>query len=129
MTIHDTPKRSATIPKRGEKKVLVSGICTCPPSASALNRRSASASLGTVSDSDIPWKPGLPWQAPSDAITVVSPMRRLACMILFSEPGATITGRRRLGAFLETHQHSGLGAKRLPVELDRLFAASVKRQI
>ena len=26
------------------------------------------------------------------AITVVSPMRRLACMILFSEPGGTIPG-------------------------------------
>ena len=92
MTIHVTPKRSATMPKRGENKVLVSGICTCPPSASALNRRSASASLGTVSDSEMPWKPGLPWQAPSDAITIVSPMRRLACMTLFSEPGGTMPG-------------------------------------
>ena len=36
-TIHDTPKRSATMPKRGEKNVFVSGICTCPPLASALN--------------------------------------------------------------------------------------------
>src|SRR5215208_213413 len=42
--IHDTPKRSATMPKRGEKNVLVNGCCTCPPSASAVNSRSASAS-------------------------------------------------------------------------------------
>src|SRR5438132_13269545 len=121
MTIHDTPKRSATMPKRGEKKVLVSGICTCPPAASALNRRSASASLGTVSDSDIPWKPGLPWQATSDAITVVSPMRRLACMILFSEPGRTIPGGGGSGLSFETHQHRGLGTECLAVELDCLF--------
>jgi hypothetical protein len=32
MIIHDTPKRSATMPKREEKKVFVNGICTCPPS-------------------------------------------------------------------------------------------------
>src|SRR6266404_8123395 len=63
-----------------------------PALGQCVEPRSASASLGTVSDSDIPWKPGLPWQAPSDAITVVSPMRRLACMTLFSEPGGTIPG-------------------------------------
>src|SRR5258707_15392032 len=34
----------------------------------------------------------LAWQAPSDAITIVSPMRRLACMILFPEPGGTMPG-------------------------------------
>jgi hypothetical protein len=28
MTIHDTPNRSATMPKRGEKNVLANGICT-----------------------------------------------------------------------------------------------------
>src|SRR5919108_548020 len=59
--IHGTPKRSATMPKREEKKVLVNGICTCPPSARAANSRSASASLGTVSDSEKPWKFGRPW--------------------------------------------------------------------
>jgi hypothetical protein len=31
--IHKTPKWSVTIPKREEKKVLVNGICTRPPSA------------------------------------------------------------------------------------------------
>src|SRR5215472_8202887 len=37
--------------------------------------------------------------------------------------------RRGFGAFLETHQHGGLGTERLAVELDRLFAASVKGQV
>ena len=44
ITIQPMPKRSATMPNRGEKNVLASGICTCPPAASALNMRSASAS-------------------------------------------------------------------------------------
>src|SRR5207245_10366193 len=69
--IQDTPKRSATMPKRGEKKVLVNGICTCPPSARAANSRSASASSGTVSESEKPWKLGRPEHWPSEAITVV----------------------------------------------------------
>src|SRR5262245_37323150 len=47
-TIHDTPKRSATIPTRGAKKTVVNGICTCPPSASVANSRAASAWSGTV---------------------------------------------------------------------------------
>ena len=38
------------MPKRGEKKVLVSGICTCPPSPRDANSRSASVSLGTHSE-------------------------------------------------------------------------------
>ncbi len=54
MTIHDTPKRSATMPKRGEKKVLPSGICTCPPLPSAANNLSASASLGNGGQVQMP---------------------------------------------------------------------------
>jgi hypothetical protein len=50
------------------------------------------ASSGTVSDREKPWKLGWPAQRPSEAITVVSPMRRLACMTLASEPGGTIPG-------------------------------------
>ena len=38
----------------GEKKVLVSGICTCPPSDNAPNKRSASLSLAAVMDSAKP---------------------------------------------------------------------------
>ncbi len=52
--IHGTPKRSATMPKREEKKVFVIGIRTCPPSDRDANSRSASASSGAVSDSEKP---------------------------------------------------------------------------
>jgi hypothetical protein len=62
------------MPKREEKKVLVNGIYTCPPSARETNSRSASASLGTVSDSEKPWKLGRPSHRPSEANTVVSPI-------------------------------------------------------
>src|SRR5262245_26917713 len=99
--IHGTPKRSATMPKRGDQKVLVSGICTCPPSASAPNTRSASASCATASDSPKPWKLGRPSQRPSEAITVVSPMRKLVCMTLFSEPGGTMPGAGGSGLSLK----------------------------
>lgn len=47
-TIQDTPNLSATMPKRAEKNVFASGICTCPPSANAWKALSASASVGTV---------------------------------------------------------------------------------
>src|SRR4051794_1449145 len=56
MTIHPTPNRSATMPKHGEKNVLVSGCCTWPPSESAAKSRSASASLAASRDSEKPWK-------------------------------------------------------------------------
>src|SRR3990172_5323209 len=60
--IHDTPKRSATIPKRGEKNVFVSGICTWPPSPGAAKSRSASATVGTVSVREKPSNLGWPVQ-------------------------------------------------------------------
>src|SRR5947208_591991 len=91
-TIHDTPKRSATMPKSGEKKVLVKGICTCPPSPSAANNRRASASSRTVSESEKPWNLSPPSQRPSEANTVVSPIRKLACITLSSEPGWHMPG-------------------------------------
>ena len=47
--IQRTPKRSATIPKPGEKKVLASGMATCPPSLRAANSRSASVNSLTLS--------------------------------------------------------------------------------
>ena len=80
------------MPNRGEKKVLVSGICTCPPSASALNMRSASASSLAETDSAKPLNIGLPSARPSDAMICVSPMRKHECMILFSLPGAHMPG-------------------------------------
>src|SRR6266404_8625004 len=92
MIIHDTPNRSATMPNREEKKVLASGMQTFPPLLSAVNSRSASASFDTGSDRAKPWKFGRPRHWPSEAITVESPMRRLACITLFSAPGGTMPG-------------------------------------
>src|SRR5687768_10298890 len=74
ITIHDTPKRSATPPKRGEKKVLPIGISTLPPSESALKTRSASAAVGTDIVSETPLKFGLPEHMPSEIISVASPI-------------------------------------------------------
>ena len=128
-TIHDTPKRSATMPKREEKKVLVNGICTCPPSASAANNRSASASFGTVSDSEKPWKARL-----AQALAVGGHHRRLAdaqarVHHLVLGAGRDHAGRVRFGAVLEAHEHRHLGAERAAVELDRLLAAAVEEQV
>jgi hypothetical protein len=60
------------MPKDEAKKVLASGICACPPSESAANSRSASASSAAVSDSAKPWKLGWPVHRPSDASSVES---------------------------------------------------------
>jgi hypothetical protein len=43
-------------------------------------------------ESENPWNVGRPSQRPSDIITLVSPMRRHACMTLCSEPGGIIPG-------------------------------------
>ncbi|MCV6142970.1 beta-lactamase family protein [Pseudomonas aeruginosa] len=48
LTIQATPKRSVNMPKLAAQKVGPSGIWTEPPSARALNRRSASALLSTL---------------------------------------------------------------------------------
>ena len=111
--IHCTPKRSATMPKRGEKKVLASGICTWPSSASDAKSRSASASFGTVIASEKPWKTGRSVEQPSDAITVVSPMRKLACMIFSSKPGGTMPGAGGSGFSLK-RMNSVTSAPRAP---------------
>ena len=74
------------MPKLGEKKVLVSGICTWPPSLSALNSRSASAGLAALSASEKPWNVAFPWHWPSDAITEVSPIRKQECITFSPEP-------------------------------------------
>src|SRR5438876_6899233 len=80
------------MPKLDEKKVLVKGACTVPPSLKAANRRLASASLDTVSDSANPSNLGLPVQRPSEARIVLSPTRKLACITLFSLPGGVQPG-------------------------------------
>ncbi len=90
--IQETPKRSVSMPKRGEKKVFAKGIWILPPSTSAAKTLSASASLSSVSVSEMPSNVGLPLQRPSEAITICSPMRNCICMILFSQPGGTMPG-------------------------------------
>src|SRR5438552_13526909 len=92
MTIQPTPKRSATMPKRLAKNVLPSGMRTSPPSARALNMRSASASSLAFTESEKPSNLGLPCAQPSDAITSAPLMRKHECMILFSLPGGTMPG-------------------------------------
>ena len=126
MTIHDTPKRSATMPKREEKNVLFNGICTCPPSASLANNRSASASLGTVSDSEKPWKFGFP-----EALAVgghhgglADAEARMHHLVLGARRDHA--GLMRLRAVLEAHEHGHLGAQRAAVELDRFVAAAIE---
>src|SRR5215510_3852003 len=91
-TIQDTPKRSLTIPKRGEKKVLASGIFTCPPLLSPLKARSASASVLTWIDSVTPLNPRLSALSPSVAMIWVSPILKHECMILLSQLGGTLSG-------------------------------------
>src|SRR5262249_33213792 len=50
------------------------------------------ASSATETDSAKPGKAACPWHIPSDASTVVSPRRKLACMILSSLLGRTMAG-------------------------------------
>ena len=96
---------------------------------SAANSRSASASSGTVSDSEKPWKPGSPWHRPSDAITVVSPMRKLICITLSSQPGGTMIGIRAAGSVLEAHDETGSRRRARAVEFDRFLAAAIEKQV
>ena len=56
-------------------------------------------------------------------------MRKLACITLSSEPGGTMPGGGVSGLSLIAHQHRHLGAERLAVELDRLFAAAFEEQV
>ena len=116
MTIHITPKRSATMPKRGEKKVLAKGICTFPPSPSAAKTRSASAALSTATVSPKPWKFGFPVQWPSEARTCDLLLRsgRAACGV---------------GALLEAHEHGHLGADGAAIEFGRFLGPAVEEQV
>ena len=87
MIIQPTPKRSSSMPKRGDQNVFANGIRTCPPSANAAKTRSASASLGTVSDREKPWKLGFSEEEPSEAMSVVSPTRKLEPVVCLHEVG------------------------------------------
>jgi hypothetical protein len=53
-TIQATPKRSITMPKRGDQNVWPRGIWIWPPAASAAKIRSAVATSGTESTSENP---------------------------------------------------------------------------
>ncbi len=91
MTIQVMPKRSATMPKHGEKKVLVSGICTCPAVAEG---RELARRFGLVLDVERQRK-ALEARLPL-AATVgrhhrsVSPMRIAVCITLSSVPGVIV---------------------------------------
>ncbi len=60
--------------------------------AGAAKTRRLRRGVGRVSESVKPWKLGLLWQRPSDAMITDSPMRTLACITLFSMPGACLPG-------------------------------------
>ena len=90
MTIQLTPNLSCVMPKRGEKKVLSSGMMTFPPVDNPLNSRSASAASFASTDSANPSNLGLPVFRPSEAMTLVSPILSEACITLSSLPGAHI---------------------------------------
>ena len=64
-----------------------------------------------MSDSEKPWNSGLPLQRPSEAITVVSPMRKLACITLFSVPGGSMPGGGSPGLSLKRISIVDLGAE------------------
>src|SRR5262245_16860046 len=88
------------MPKQGDQKVLPRGICTSPPSASAANFRAASASFAAVSDNENPLKLG-PSLQPSEAIRFASPIRKVVCMILLSQPAGTFPGGGGSGLSLQ----------------------------
>ena len=71
------------------------------PGDKAAKTRSASLSLGTVSDNEKPWKFALSVWHPSDAMIVVCPTRKLACMTLFSDPGGILPGSGGSGLSLK----------------------------
>src|SRR5262249_21961582 len=54
LIIHPTPKRSVTMPTRGDQNVFPIGICTCPRSARAANILSARVSSAIVMESEKP---------------------------------------------------------------------------
>ena len=114
MIIQATPYRSATMPNRGEKNVLLNGICTSPPSARAVKTRSAVASSGAVYESEKPSNFGYPVQRPSEAMIMLSPIQKLACMTLFSDPGAIMLGSHFSGLSLKRSNMSVVAPRTEP---------------
>jgi hypothetical protein len=116
--IHETPNRSATIPKRDEKNVLVSGICSCPPVPSAVKNRSASPSslAGNRQRDALEARLAL-------AATVGRHQSRItdaeACMHdLVFRPWLAHARLPRLGAVFEAHHDFDFRAKRTLVEIE-----------
>src|SRR5213593_697158 len=87
LTNHGTPNRSTSLPNRSAQKVSAMGICTVPPSASALKMRSAStASFGlsiTQKLSGCLYCPGMASQPSNTPSPEASP----ACRIFLAQPG------------------------------------------
>src|SRR3546814_17719987 len=102
MTIHDTPKRSVSMPKQGAKKVLPSGMRTSPPLPKAVNICWAVVSSGAFSDKENHWETGFPAHKPSEAMRVVAPPRTQACMTLSYYTGeiGRASGRERVGRYV-----------------------------
>ena len=61
-----------------------------------------------------PWKLGRPVHCPSDAITVASPMVKLACITLFSAPGGTMPASQVSGLSLNRSSAVDLGVEGAP---------------
>src|SRR5690349_9294099 len=86
------PNLSWTMPKQGDQKVFVSGICTWPPSLSAAKYFCASASVLGAMDSEKPSNFGASPPQPSEAITTDEPIFMLECMIFSPQFGGDIPG-------------------------------------
>jgi hypothetical protein len=83
------PEASLHMPKQADQKVLPSGMKTLPPAASASNKRRACASSSAVIDSVTPAKGTGSLLMPSDAMSSVSPVRKLQSMTLPSPSGGS----------------------------------------
>src|SRR6266702_3711114 len=88
-TIQGMPNLSTHMPKPLDQKVLLKGMVTVPPSASALNLRSPSAGSATVSEIENPCGFSTCSGGASVAMSTLPPGSDIrACMIVFSRPGA-----------------------------------------
>lgn len=120
-TIQPTPKRSISIPNFGDQNVFASGIVTCPPSHSALNRQSASFSFGAEIESEKP---------SNFAFTIRSHQRCLTdtkarMHHLFLHPRLY---HARLWTVLESRKHQDFGTHCRAVKLQRFAAAATEKQ-
>src|SRR3954454_1695733 len=101
ITIQPTPNLSDSTPNLGEKNVLPSGISILPPSLSAANSRSASASLSTARVSEKPLNSDFPVLLPSDAMIFWPPSLKDECMTPFGFDGGAQLGSLGPGASLK----------------------------